>query len=143
VLDQNGEAALNLITREVTSSDAQGGCRYFHCVAAAIFFLMDDPPTAASWSCLRLVSRGSNVSSPTLPDSCRHACDGARARSGLGLGLQRMRAAGATTTPAAATKWLTASANGSRFLNPAILERYNHYHCDNPTSRTPGVTPSF
>ena len=135
VLDQNGEAALNLITREVTSSDPQGGCRYFHCVAAAIFFLMDDPTYGrivgrACDSCLG----GLIVSSPTLPDSCP-AC--------IATALAPVLASVSVCSEDACGWCYDNSCGGDEVVdricttdpvsfNPAILERYDHYHCDNP-----------
>jgi hypothetical protein len=135
VFDKNGKAALDLITREVTSSDAHAGCRYFHCVAAAIFFLMDDPTYGrivgrACGSCLG----GLAASQQTLPDSCP-AC--------IATALAPVLASASVCSEDACGWCYDDSCGGVEVVdricamdpasfNPAVLERSNHYHCDNP-----------
>jgi hypothetical protein len=135
VFDQNGEAALDLVTREVSSSDGHGSCKYFHCVAAAIYYLMDDPIYGrivgrACGSCLG----GLLVSPPTLPVSCP-VC--------IATALAPVLASGWVCSEDACGWCYDNSCGGDEVVdricamdpvsfNPAVLERYNHYHCDNP-----------
>jgi hypothetical protein len=71
VFDQNGRATVDLGSGDVSSTDAHGSCRYFHCVAAAIYFLMDDPIYGrivgrACGSCVAGLALGA----VTMPVSC-------------------------------------------------------------------------
>ena len=135
VFDRNGGATVDLGAGESSSSDAHGSCRYFHCVAAAIYYLMDDPIYGrivgrACGSCLG----GLLVSPPTLPVSCP-VC--------IATALAPVLASGWVCSDDACG-WCYDDSCGTddvvdRFcgLDPSsnkvgILERYNHYHCDNP-----------
>lgn len=71
VFDQNGEATLDLSGPGPSSTDAHGSCKYFHCVAAGIYFLMDDPiygwiTRRACRPCLNALLFGP----PTVPIAC-------------------------------------------------------------------------